>query len=58
MNAYLKTAMPFAPVVAVLETVVPFDFVIVKVTVAPETGDPAARTVAFTVAVCVRVYVV
>ena len=57
MNEYLKTATPLAPVVAVLETVVPFDFVIVNVTVAPDTGDPAALTVALTVAVWFRVYV-
>jgi hypothetical protein len=51
LKEYLKTATPFTPVVAVLEAVVPFDFVIVNVTVAPDRGDPAALTVAFTVAV-------
>jgi hypothetical protein len=43
--------------VTVLETVVPFAFVIVNVTVAPDNNVPAAFTVAFTVAVWVRVYV-
>jgi hypothetical protein len=57
LNEYLKTASPFAPVVALIETVVPFDFVIVNVTVAPDTKDPAALTVALTVAVWFRVYV-
>jgi hypothetical protein len=51
LNEYLNTATPFAPVVVVLVTVAPFDFVIVNVTVAPDTKVPAAFTVVFTVVV-------
>jgi hypothetical protein len=51
LNAYLKTATPFESVVANETIVVPFDFVMVNVTVAPGLAIPAAFTVALTVAV-------